>query len=57
MRKKADLPRKTCVACGLPFAWRRKWARCWNEVRYCSERCRRAPKGTGYARFQATEGC
>ncbi|WP_343082204.1 DUF2256 domain-containing protein [Ostreiculturibacter nitratireducens] len=38
--KKADLPRKTCAACGRPFAWRRKWARVWNEVRYCSDRCR-----------------
>lgn len=39
--KKAHLPQKTCAACGLRFAWRRKWARCWDEVRYCSERCRR----------------
>ncbi|MDU4252973.1 DUF2256 domain-containing protein [Pseudomonas sp.] len=41
--KKAQLPEKTCVACGRPFAWRRRWARCWEEVRYCSERCRRSP--------------
>nr|WP_233702410.1 DUF2256 domain-containing protein [Duffyella gerundensis] len=27
--------------CGLPFTWRKKWERCWDEVRYCSERCRR----------------
>ncbi|TKD40341.1 DUF2256 domain-containing protein [Azotobacter chroococcum] len=26
---------------GLPFAWRRKWARGRDEGRYCSERCRR----------------
>ncbi|MEA1049081.1 DUF2256 domain-containing protein [Lamprobacter modestohalophilus] len=26
-----------------PFSWRRKWAACWNEVKYCSERCRRHP--------------
>ncbi|MBI6704463.1 DUF2256 domain-containing protein [Pseudomonas viridiflava] len=39
--KKSELPIKTCVVCGLPFAWRKKWARCWDEVRYCSERCRR----------------
>jgi hypothetical protein len=42
MRKKADLPTKVCAACGRPFAWRRKWAKVWDEVRYCSERCRRA---------------
>jgi hypothetical protein len=40
MRRKADLPTKTCVTCGRPFAWRKKWAAVWNEVRYCSEKCR-----------------
>jgi len=44
MRKKGDLPSKTCAACGLPFAWRKKWERDWDAVRYCSERCRRASK-------------
>ena len=44
MRKKADLPQKICATCGLPFAWRKKWARDWDEVRYCSERCRGARK-------------
>ncbi|WPP44151.1 DUF2256 domain-containing protein [Pseudomonas sp. AN-1] len=47
MRKKADLPVKVCAVCGLPFAWRRKWARYWDEVRYCSERCRRGRGRTG----------
>jgi len=41
MRKKSDLPSKVCEACGLPFNWRKKWARDWESVRYCSERCRR----------------
>jgi hypothetical protein len=41
MRRKGDLPHKTCVACGRPFAWRKKWERVWEEVRFCSERCRR----------------
>ena len=40
MRKKADLPMKVCVVCGLPFSWRRKWARDWEQVKYCSDRCR-----------------
>ena len=40
--KKADLPVKTCAACGRPFTWRKKWARDWDAVRYCSDRCRRA---------------
>ena len=42
MRKKAELPTRTCRACGRPFAWRRKWARDWDRVLYCSDRCRAA---------------
>ncbi|MAK63014.1 MAG: DUF2256 domain-containing protein [Ponticaulis sp.] len=38
---KTELPEKTCRACGRPFIWRKKWARVWDEVVYCSERCRR----------------
>jgi hypothetical protein len=38
--KKAELPEKICAACGRPFAWRRKWAKIWEEVRYCSDACR-----------------
>ncbi|APE43082.1 DUF2256 domain-containing protein [Sulfitobacter alexandrii] len=41
MRKKSDLPEKTCATCGRPFVWRRKWADCWDDVKYCSDRCRR----------------
>ncbi|MEN9218740.1 MAG: DUF2256 domain-containing protein [Gloeomargarita sp. DG_2_bins_126] len=38
---KANLPEKICPVCGRPFTWRKKWAACWEEVKYCSERCRR----------------
>ncbi|MAI70632.1 MAG: DUF2256 domain-containing protein [Rhodopirellula sp.] len=38
---RTDLPTKTCKVCGRAFSWRRKWQRCWNEVKHCSERCRR----------------
>ncbi|WP_283184443.1 DUF2256 domain-containing protein [Pseudomonas svalbardensis] len=31
--KKSELPVKTCTVCGLPFAWRKKWAHCWAQVR------------------------
>jgi hypothetical protein len=34
-------PVKTCPVCQRPFEWRRKWARCWDEVKYCSDACRR----------------
>jgi hypothetical protein len=42
MRRKADLPTKTCITCARPFVWRKKWAHAWDEVKYCSERCRTA---------------
>jgi len=37
-------PSKTCAQCGRPFDWRKKWAKNWDEVRYCGERCRRASR-------------
>ncbi|WP_374621454.1 DUF2256 domain-containing protein [Pandoraea sp.] len=39
---KSFLPSKICQSCGRPFTWRKKWARVWEDVKYCSERCRRA---------------
>ncbi len=39
------IPPKTCVACGRAIEWRKKWARDWEQVRYCSEGCRRAKPG------------
>ncbi|MVN21706.1 DUF2256 domain-containing protein [Mucilaginibacter sp. HMF7410] len=39
---KSTLPSKTCVVCKRPFEWRKKWGKCWEEVKYCSERCRKA---------------
>ncbi|MCS6899787.1 MAG: DUF2256 domain-containing protein [Myxococcales bacterium] len=32
-------PREKCAACGRPFAWRKKWQRCWEQVKYCSQAC------------------
>jgi hypothetical protein len=29
------------------MTWRRRWARCWDEVKFCSDACRR--RGTGAA--------
>ena len=52
--KKAHLPAKTCPACGLPFAWRKKWERDWEHVIYCSERCRRHRLGASQAEATAT---
>jgi hypothetical protein len=44
--KKQNLPEKTCATCARPFLWRKKRGRVWDEVRYCSEACRkRARRG------------
>ena len=45
-RKKGELPTKVCATCGKPFEWRKRWERNWDEVRYCSERCRNARPGS-----------
>lgn len=39
---KQSLPSKPCVACGRPMSWRKKWEKNWEQVKYCSEACRRA---------------
>ncbi|MBL8187071.1 MAG: DUF2256 domain-containing protein [Acidobacteria bacterium] len=44
--KKRDLPTKICLVCQRPFAWRRKWARVWDEVKYCSDACRMRKKAS-----------
>ncbi|WP_086775520.1 DUF2256 domain-containing protein [Vibrio coralliirubri] len=49
MHKKIHLPTKTCPVCQKPFAWRKKWQRCWADVIYCSERCRRNKSESSYS--------
>ncbi|QJD71355.1 DUF2256 domain-containing protein [Marinobacterium sp. LSUCC0821] len=44
MHHKQTLPSKECEHCQRPFNWRKKWARDWVQVRYCSERCKREAK-------------
>ena len=44
MRRKGDLPTRDCTVCGRPFAWRRKWRAVWDEVRHCSDACRRGAR-------------
>lgn len=29
------------MVCGRPLLWRKKWEKVWDEVKYCSERCRK----------------
>ena len=33
---------KTCARCGRRITYRKKWARCWEQIRYCSDACRGA---------------
>lgn len=56
MRRKGDLPQKVCAQCGRPFAWRKKWERVWDEVRYCSDRCRSEAKRKDPSRNLAGSG-
>jgi hypothetical protein len=39
--KKEHLPSKVCLHCKRPFSWRKKWERSWEEVKYCSEGCKK----------------
>lgn len=41
---KTNLPSKPCGFCNREFSWRKKWERCWSEVRFCSDRCRMQAK-------------
>ena len=38
---KQSLPSKRCVACGRAMSWRKRWAKNWDEVKFCSEACRK----------------
>jgi hypothetical protein len=42
MRRKGDFPAKTCTVCGREMVWRKAWAKTWDEVKYCSDKCRMA---------------
>jgi hypothetical protein len=42
----ADLPTKDCAVCGRTITWRKKWERDWEDVRYCSDGCRRRARSS-----------
>ena len=46
--KKVNLPQKICPVCQRPFTWRKKWERDWEQVTYCSEKCRRGKVNNEY---------
>lgn len=54
MTATADLSDKTCASCGRRIEWRRKWERNWDEIRYCSDACRRRGVTAMDAQLEAT---
>jgi hypothetical protein len=38
---KTNLPQKICARCGRAFTWRKKWKKVWDEVKYCSDKCKK----------------
>ncbi|MCX7353100.1 MAG: DUF2256 domain-containing protein [Proteobacteria bacterium] len=40
--KKENLPIKICIACKRPLTWRKKWEKVWDDVKYCSQKCKKA---------------
>ena len=45
---------KPCTVCGRPITWRKKWARDWDQVKYCGEACRKRKGSDVDARLEAT---
>ncbi|MDB4059702.1 DUF2256 domain-containing protein [Gammaproteobacteria bacterium] len=41
MHKKQTLPSKICLHCKQSFLWRKKWERAWDEVKFCSLKCKK----------------
>ncbi|MDB4152795.1 DUF2256 domain-containing protein [Flavobacteriaceae bacterium] len=39
--KKTNLSTKICPSCERPFSWRKKWERDWEQVIYCSKKCKK----------------
>ena len=32
---------KVCASCGRTMTWRKQWAKNWDEVKFCSDACRK----------------
>ncbi|MDA9655912.1 MAG: DUF2256 domain-containing protein [Alphaproteobacteria bacterium] len=44
MSNKKNLDSKICLVCKRPFNWRKKWEKVWNDVKYCSVKCKKTKK-------------
>ena len=36
---------KVCASCGRVMTWRKAWERTWDDVKYCSDACRKRKVG------------
>lgn len=45
---------KTCASCGREMTWRKAWAKNWDDVRYCSDACRKRKVKPVDERLEAT---
>jgi hypothetical protein len=46
---RVNVPTKDCAVCGRTITWRKKWERDWDQVKYCSDACRRRAKSSASA--------
>ena len=42
---KQSLPSKLCAVCARTMTWRKAWAKNWDSVLYCSDKCRAQKAG------------
>ncbi len=38
---RTNRPQKSCLSCGRSFTWRKSFAKNWEDVKYCSNTCRK----------------
>ncbi len=46
--KKSELAIKYCKFCLKSFNWRKKWKRDWDNIIFCSKRCKREWKSKSH---------
>ncbi|MEO0454093.1 MAG: DUF2256 and DUF3253 domain-containing protein [Verrucomicrobiota bacterium] len=44
--------KRICQHCGRPFSWRKKWEKVWDEIKYCSQKCRSESKRSVHRRYE-----
>ena len=54
-KRESETPKreKICKTCGRAFAWRKKWEKDWDVVKYCSDACRGSRPGEADAALES----